>query len=55
MALVAAQAVSLAAHGDDWREAIRTQPDEYRLYQQAEAKRASERKIRIGIAAGTNK
>jgi hypothetical protein len=53
MALVAAQAVSLAAHGDDWRDAIRTQPDEYRLYQQAEAKRASERKVRIGIAAAS--
>lgn len=51
MALVAAEAVSLAAHGDDWRDAIRKQPDEYRLYQQAEAKRASERKVRIGIAA----
>jgi hypothetical protein len=53
MALVAAEAVSLAAHGDDWRDAIRTQSDQYRLYQQAEAKRASERKIRIGISAAS--
>jgi hypothetical protein len=53
MALVAAEAASLAAHGDDWRDAIRTQPDEYRLYEQAEARRESERKVRIGITAAS--
>lgn len=55
MALVAARAAALAANGDDWRDAIRTHEDEYRLYQQAEKRRASERKVRIGIAVGPGK
>ena len=49
MAVVAAKAVALAAQGDDWRDAIRIHEDEYRLYKQAEARRASERKPHIGL------
>ena len=50
MAMVAAKAAALAASGEDWREAIRTHEDEYRLCKQAEARRARDRKPRIGIA-----
>jgi hypothetical protein len=50
MALAAAKAVALAAEGEDWREAIRTHDDEYRLYQQAQQRRANERRPRIGIS-----
>ena len=49
MAVVAAKAVALAAQGDDWRDAIRTHEDEYRLYKQAEQRRADVRKPHIGL------
>lgn len=51
MALTALKAAELAAQGDDWREAFRTHPDQYQLYQDAKAKekRAS---VNIGVAAG---
>jgi len=35
MALAAAKAAALAAQGDDWREAFRTHPDQYQVYQQS--------------------
>lgn len=38
MALKAIEAAELAAHGDDWRDAFRTHPDQYREYQQAQQK-----------------
>ena len=52
MALTAVKAAELAAQGDDWRDAIRTQQDEYRLYKQAEERKAKERGVKIGITAG---
>jgi hypothetical protein len=52
MALAAAKAAALAANGDDWRDAIRTHQDEYRLYKQAEERRRKERGVKIGIAVG---
>ena len=52
MALAAVKAAELAASGDDWRDAIRTHEDEYRLYQQAEERKAKERGVKIGISAG---
>lgn len=35
MALAAAKAAALAAQGDDWREAFRTHPDQYQIYEQS--------------------
>jgi hypothetical protein len=52
MALAALKAAELAANGDDWRDAIRTHEDEYRLYQQAEERKAKERGVKVGISAG---
>jgi hypothetical protein len=52
MALVAATAAELAAKGDDWRDAIRIHQDEYRLYKEAEARRAEERKPKILFGIG---
>lgn len=52
VALTAVKAATLAANGEDWREALRTKQDEYRLKQQAEERRRSERKVRIGFGAG---
>lgn len=51
MALVAAQAAALAAEGEDWRQALRTREDEYRLYQQARDRRASEKKVRVSFGS----
>jgi hypothetical protein len=52
MALAAARAVALAANGDDWREALRTRPDEYRLYQERQDRRARERRVRLEVGLG---
>lgn len=52
MALTAVKAAELAAHGDDWRDALRTHEDEYRLYKQAEERKAKERGVKIGVSAG---
>lgn len=52
MALAAAKAAALAANGDDWRDAIRTQDDQYRLYKQAEERRRKERGVKIGVSVG---
>lgn len=50
MALTAVKAAVLASHGDDWREAFRTHPDEYRAYEDAKARTS---RISIGIVAGS--
>ena len=47
VALVAAQAAALALSGEDWREALRTKEDEYRLYQERQERRASERRVKV--------
>jgi hypothetical protein len=47
MALVAAEAVKLAADGEDWRGAIWKHEDEYRLYKRAEERRAKDRRVKI--------
>ena len=52
MALAAAKAAALAANGDDWRDAIRTHDDEYRLYKQAEERRRKDRGVKIGVSVG---
>ena len=51
MALVAAKAAALAIDGEDWREALRTRQDEYRLKKQAEERRARDHGIKIGVGA----
>ena len=51
MALTALKAAELAADGNDWREAFRTRPDEYRAYQSAKATKGG---ISIGIVAGSH-
>lgn len=50
MALTALKAAELAVEGEDWRDAFRTKPDEYRLYQQSQDKKASGH-VSIGIVA----
>lgn len=51
MALTAIKAAELAAAGDDWRDAFRTHPDQYKIYQQSkQSKRPS---ISIGVVAGS--
>lgn len=52
MAEVAVKAVALAASGDDWRDAIRTRQDEYRLYEQEQARKDEARKPRVGLSVG---
>jgi len=52
VALAAVKAAELAAEGDDWRDAIRTHEDEYRLYKQAEERKSKERGVKIGVTAG---
>jgi hypothetical protein len=51
MALTALKAAELAAHGDDWREAFRTHPDQYQAYQQSKA--AKKGGISFGVNAGS--
>jgi hypothetical protein len=49
IALTALQAAELAADGDDWRDAFRTHPDQYRAYQNAKAKKGG---VSIGVSVG---
>jgi hypothetical protein len=50
MALTAIKAAELAAAGDDWRDAFRTHPDQYKIYQQStQSKRGT---IHFGVTAG---
>lgn len=51
MALTAIKAAELAAEGDDWKEAFRTHPDQYKAYQQSKAKGG----ISIGVTAGNQR
>lgn len=53
MALTAIKAAELAAQGDDWRDAFRTHPDSYSVYQEEKAKRSSRPSVSIGIVAGS--
>lgn len=55
MALTALKAAELAANGDDWRDAFRTKPDQYRVYQQEKARAASKPRVSIGVSAGTSR
>jgi hypothetical protein len=54
MALTALKAAELAANGDDWRDAFRTRPDQYRVYQDEKAKTARSH-ISIGVSAGNQR
>ncbi len=49
MALTALKAAELAVQGDDWREAFRTHPDEYKAYENSKAKKGH---VSIGLSAG---
>jgi hypothetical protein len=49
MALTAIKAGELAAEGEDWKEAFRTRPDQYKAYQESKKARG---KISIGVTAG---
>jgi hypothetical protein len=49
MALTALKAAELAANGDDWRDAFRTHPDSYKVYQDSKARKS---RISIGVTAG---
>jgi hypothetical protein len=51
MALAGIKAAVLAAQGDDWRDAFRTHPDQYQLYEVARAKEAKKPRIRLGVTA----
>jgi hypothetical protein len=52
MALTALKAAELAAQGDDWRDAFRTRPDQYRLYQEERARQAKKGGVSIGVTVG---
>jgi hypothetical protein len=54
MALTALKAAELAADGDDWRDAFRTKPEQYRVYQQEKAKEAAKPRVSLGISAGSS-
>lgn len=55
MALTALKAVELAAQGDDWRDAFRTRPDQYRLYQEEQAKQARKSGVSVGVTVGNTR
>jgi hypothetical protein len=52
MALTALKAAELAANGDDWRDAFRTHPDQYQLYQQEREKKG---RVRFGVTVGNRR
>lgn len=52
MALTAVKAAVLASQGDDWREAFRTRPDQYRAYEDAKARTS---RISIGVTVGNGR
>jgi hypothetical protein len=49
MGLVALKAAALALDGQDWRNALRTREDEYRLYEAAKARSAKARRPRVTL------
>ena len=51
IALTVLKAAELAANGDDWREAFRTRPDQYRAYQDAKAKVPARSLVNVGVSA----
>ena len=51
IAMKVAQVGVTAIKGEDWREPLRTRPDDYRLYQEEKAKR-EDRRVRVGIEFG---
>lgn len=51
MALTALKAAELAAAGDDWRDAFRTHPDQYRVYEEEKARQAKRPHVGIGVTA----
>ena len=51
MALTAIKAAELAADGDDWKEAFRTRPDQYKAYRQSKDKGG----ISIGVTTGNRR
>ena len=53
MALTALKAAELAAAGDDWRDAFRTHPDSYSVYQDAKSRQSSRPSVSFGIVAGS--
>ena len=52
MALTALKAAELAAQGDDWRDAFRTHPDQYSVYEREKAE-AKKPRISVGVVAGS--
>ena len=55
IARVAAKSAMLAMDGEDWREPLRTQDDQYEVYREAkarEARRRDDRRPRFGIFSG---
>jgi hypothetical protein len=53
MALTALKAAELAARGDDWREAFRTHPDAYQVYEEAKAKKTKRPHVSIEVGAAS--
>jgi hypothetical protein len=54
IARVAARSAALAISGEDWREPLRTRPDDYSIYREAKAKeerQVSARRVRVGLSA----
>jgi len=51
MALAVLKAAELAVQGDDWREAFRTHPDQYQLYEQSKASKKARVSIGLGAAS----
>jgi hypothetical protein len=56
IAVTAAEMAVKAMDGEDWREPLRTRPDEYQLYREEKMKRErSKPKIGIGIGISTER
>ena len=53
MALTALKAAELAANGDDWRDALRTHPDQYRVYERTKSDAPKKARIGLGVSAGS--
>lgn len=52
MVLTVAKAAVLASEGEDWREAFRTRPDGYQVYEGVKARKSH---ISIGVTAGNTR
>jgi hypothetical protein len=51
MGIAVLKAVTLATAGEDWRAPFHTREDEYRLYQEADARRNG--RVRVRLRAGS--